>query len=48
VEPGESATTDVTINPTEWDLSPARGIMALITDNASGEAEAELIQMSKP
>ena len=47
VAPGGSASTDVTINPTEWALTPARGLMVVVTDNASGEAEAELIEMSQ-
>jgi hypothetical protein len=45
VAPGASATTDVTINSTEWLNTPARGLMVMVNDNASGEREADLIQM---
>ena len=45
VAPGASDTTDVTINRTEWDQTPARGLMVIVNDNKSGEAEAELIEM---
>jgi subtilisin family serine protease len=47
VAPGASATTDVTIDSTEWDVTPARGLMVVVHDNAAGEAEAVLIEMSK-
>jgi minor extracellular serine protease Vpr len=45
VAPGASDTTDVTINRTEWDQTAARGLMVIVNDNKSGEAEAELIEM---
>ena len=47
VAPGNSATTDVTIDPTEWAQTPARGLMVIVNDNAAGEEEAELIEMSQ-
>jgi subtilisin family serine protease len=47
VAPGASASTAVTIDSAEWDVTPARGLMVLVNDNAAGEAEAALIQMSK-
>lgn len=47
VEPGESDTTNVTIKSTAWDQTAARGLMVIVTDTESGEAEAHLIQMSK-
>jgi subtilisin family serine protease len=46
VNPGASATTDVTINAAEWAQTPARGLMVIQQDNASGELEAKLIPMS--
>ena len=48
VAPGNSATTDVTIDSSEWDLTPARGLLVLVNDNAAGEAESKTIEMSKP
>ncbi|MBA3380580.1 MAG: S8 family serine peptidase [Actinobacteria bacterium] len=45
VAPGASATTDVTINRTEWNSTAARGLMVIVHDNKSGEAEAELIDV---
>ena len=48
VAPGSSATTDVTIDSSEWDLTPARGLLVLVNDNAAGEAESKTIEMSKP
>ena len=47
VAPGASASTDVTIDSGEWDVTPARGLMVVVNDNAAGEAEAALIEMSK-
>jgi hypothetical protein len=47
VAPGASASTNVTIDSAEWDVTPARGLMVVVHDNASGEAEAVLIEMSK-
>jgi subtilisin family serine protease len=47
VAPGASANTAVTIDPAEWDLTPARGLMVIVNDNKAGEAEAALTQMSK-
>jgi minor extracellular serine protease Vpr len=46
VDPGESDTTDVTIDRPEWNQTPARGLMVIVNDNKSGEAEAVLIQMA--
>jgi len=47
VAPGASASTTVTIDSAEWDVTPARGLLVLVNDNAAGEAEAALIPMSK-
>jgi hypothetical protein len=47
VNPGASATTDVTIDAAEWDLTPARGLMVIVNDNESGANEAALIEMTK-
>jgi subtilisin family serine protease len=45
VDPDDSATTDVTIDRPEWNQTPARGLMVIVFDNKSGEAEAKLIEM---
>ncbi len=45
VAPGASASTIVRINRTEWNSTPARGLMVIVHDNKSGEAEAELIDV---
>ncbi len=45
VDPDDSATTDVTIDRPEWNSTPARGLMVIVNDNTSGEAEAELIEV---
>ncbi|CAN5157866.1 S8 family serine peptidase [soil metagenome] len=45
VAPGQSDTTTVTINRTEWNQTAARGLMVIVNDNKSGEAEAELIDV---
>jgi minor extracellular serine protease Vpr len=45
VDPDDSATTEVTINRTEWNLTPARGLMVIVNDNESGEAEAKLLDV---
>jgi subtilisin family serine protease len=47
VAPGASDSTNVTIDPTEWAQTPARGLMVIVNDNAAGEAEAKLIEMSQ-
>ena len=45
VNPGQTGTTPIAINPTEWALTPAKGIMVLSTDNQSGKDEAALLEM---
>ena len=45
VAPGASDTTTVTINRTEWNSTPARGLMVIVNDNKSGADEARLVEM---
>jgi hypothetical protein len=35
----------VSIDPVEWTLTPARGLMVVSLDNASGKPEAELLDV---
>jgi minor extracellular serine protease Vpr len=46
VAPGASASTTITINPTEWAKTPALGVMILATDNKAGADEALEIPLS--
>jgi subtilisin family serine protease len=46
VAPGGSDTSNViAVNPTEWALTPAKGLMIVSFDNKSGENEAQLIDV---
>ncbi len=45
VAPGATKTTAVTINPVEWAKTPALGLMIVVFDNASGKAEARLLEV---
>jgi minor extracellular serine protease Vpr len=45
VAPGGSATVPITINPTEWALTPALGVMAVSLDNKAGQDEAALLPL---
>jgi subtilisin family serine protease len=40
---GGSATATITVNSTEWDLTPPKGLMVVGIDNAAGAAEAQTI-----
>jgi hypothetical protein len=42
VAPGQTGTTPITINPAEWALTPAKGVLAVVLDNQSGKDEASL------
>jgi hypothetical protein len=44
VAPNTSATVPVAIDPVEWKLSPALGLMVVTQDNAAGPAQARLIR----
>jgi minor extracellular serine protease Vpr len=43
VAPNASASTTVTINPTEWKNSPALGLMVVVPDNHAGEKQGQII-----
>ena len=45
--PGASSTSDVSIDPTEWALTPALGSMIVTLDNKNGQDEANLIEAKK-
>ena len=45
VAPGQTATTPITVNPTEWARTPAKGIMVVVQDNESGKSEADLLEV---
>jgi minor extracellular serine protease Vpr len=45
VAPGGSATVPITVNPTEWALTPALGVMAVSLDNKAGQDEAALLPL---
>jgi minor extracellular serine protease Vpr len=40
---GGSATATITVNSTEWDLTPPKGLMVVGIDNAAGPGEAQTI-----
>ena len=40
---GGSATATITVNSTEWDLTPPKGLMVVGVDNAAGPGEAQTI-----
>jgi len=43
---GASAQVPITINPAEWALTPALGVMVVALDNRAGRLEAELLPLS--
>ena len=43
---GSDSSNVIAINPAEWQLTPARGLMIVTFDNKSGEEEAQLIDVS--
>jgi minor extracellular serine protease Vpr len=45
VPPNGEASTEISINPTEWALTPAKGIMVVTMDNKAGIQEADTIEM---
>jgi subtilisin family serine protease len=45
VAPGASVSVPAAIDRTEYALSPAKGLMAVVTDNKSGEDEAQLLEL---
>ena len=45
VNPGESTTVPVEIDPAEWALTPAKGIMVVTFDDRAGAPEADLIRI---
>jgi hypothetical protein len=42
---GGTATSSVSINPTEWALTPALGEMIVTLDNKAGKEEAALLPL---
>lgn len=46
VHPNQSKTTEVSIDPSEWSLTPAQGLMIVTLDNESAGDEAPLIPVS--
>jgi minor extracellular serine protease Vpr len=44
VDPGARATVPVSVDPAEWALTPALGLMVVTEDNAAGKAEAALLE----
>jgi minor extracellular serine protease Vpr len=47
VAPGSSANVPVSINATEWAVTPAKGLMVVTLDNKAGPDEAQLIDVKK-
>jgi minor extracellular serine protease Vpr len=45
VPPGGTASTPISVNPAEWSLTPAKGVMVITLDNKSGASEAQLIDV---
>jgi minor extracellular serine protease Vpr len=45
VPPNGEASTEIAINPTEWALTPAKGIMVVDVDDRYGQEEAETVEM---
>ena len=43
--PAQSGNVPVSINPTEWALTPAKGLMVVSQDNQSGKDEAALLEL---
>ena len=46
VAPNGSATVPVTISPSEWLVTPARGLMIVTLDNRSGGRQATLLPVT--
>jgi minor extracellular serine protease Vpr len=46
VPPGVSGAVPVAIDPTQWQTSPALGLMIVSEDNASGPAQARLLRVN--
>jgi minor extracellular serine protease Vpr len=44
--PGAGADVPVTINPTEWALTPAKGVMVITHDDKAGREEADLQELT--
>ena len=44
--PGAAADVPVTINPTEWALTPAKGVMVITHDDKAGREEADLQELT--
>jgi hypothetical protein len=47
VAPNGTATEPISINPTEWALTPALGLMVVTMDNKAGADEAQLIKVNR-
>jgi hypothetical protein len=47
VAPNKTKTAQVAIDPTEWAITPALGLMVVVQDNFSGSSQAELIRVKK-
>jgi hypothetical protein len=45
IEVGATVTDTVSINPTEWGITPALGLMIVTADNRSGGAQAQLVRV---
>ena len=45
VAPGGAASVPIQVNSAEWAKTPALGVMVVTTDNAAGEAEAQLLDV---
>ena len=45
VNPGQTDTTDITVDPAEWALTPAKGAMVVVLDNESGKSETDLLEV---
>ena len=47
VPPGGTATEPISINPAEWALTPALGLMIVTLDNKAGTEEAQTIKVNR-
>src|SRR5262249_37486799 len=45
VDPGQTQTTTISINPAEWDNTATKGVMVVTLDNTAGAGEAQLIDL---
>ena len=43
IAPGGSATATVSLDASEWAITPARGLMIVAPDNLSGSSQAKLV-----